>query len=157
MRFPVYFKRDCGGANHGNPAIGSDSPPTFTSDRENIAAGQAIRQDTILAHKLQFDRPTNRIAIGYWFDASNPVTLPCDVWVWDSKSGHWYKAGSGTLTSGQLTYVRIPYLADPPQTQALNPNLDAPNQGLLAMLVVSDNTAPAGTAHIVAGPDSAIF
>lgn len=157
MRFPVYFKRDAGGASNGNPVLGSDTAPTFASDKDNSSAGNPFKKDTILAHKLQFDRPTNRIAIGYWFDSAMPVTLPCDVWVWDSKSEKWFKAGSGTLTSGQLTYVRIPYLADPPQTQALNPNLETPNQGLLAMLVVSDNTSPSGIVHIAAGPDSAFF
>jgi hypothetical protein len=154
MRFPVYFKRDAGGASNGNPTLGDDDAPTFSSTRDESTPGDPFLTDCMLAHKLQFDRPTNRIAVGYWFDGMSPVTLPCDLWVWDSKSEKWYKAASGTLTSGALTYIRIPYLADSPATQS---NFDVPNQSLLVMLVVSDNSEPSGTVHIVAGPDSAIF
>lgn len=148
MRFPVYFKRSVTLTN--NPVLGTGTDPVPT-----IATASEKNKDNILSHRL--NKPIQRVAVGYWFEpsaAGSPVTLPVEIWVFDETSGFWFKASSGTLTSGALTFLRIPSLADPPQTAA---NLSQPGHGFDAMIVVADNSGAAGTYHFVAGPDTAQF
>lgn len=142
MQFPVYFKRRVGAGN--DPVLGSDSAPIVTTPKKS--------GDNVMSHKLS--RPMKRIAVGYWTDAAAPVTLPVSIWVWDAASEKWYRADAGTLTNGQVTYLKCPSLCDPPQTQA---NLKNPQHGVDVLIIVSDNTATTGTYHFVAGPDAADF
>lgn len=150
MRFPLYFKRS---KNGDEPALGSDSKPTFASTKLDYTDSPAPG-DNILAHKLS--RPMNRVAIGWWYEGggSAPASLPVTIWAWDETSGHWYQAASGTLTNGEITYLRCASLCDPPQVMK---NLDTPQHGIEVLVVVEDNTGADGTYHFVAGPDSAFF
>lgn len=144
MRFPTYFKR---GLNASPlPNVGSDTAPTFSS-------GALKNVDNVLSHKLS--RPMKRIAVGYWYEGIGvAVTLPVTIFVFDEKSQKWYQASTGTLTNGQLTYLRVSSLADPPQTQA---NLAVPQHGVDVLVIVANNSGPDGTYHFVAGPDSSEF
>lgn len=144
MQFPTYFTR---GKNFaGIPTLGSDPAPTVsTGERKNI--------DVVCSYKPA--RDVHRFVVGYWYEGGGAaVTLPVGIWVFDAASKKWFQSGSGTLTNGQLTAIRIPRLTDPPQTAA---NIGLPTMAVDAMIVIADNTAPDGRYHFVAGPDTAIF
>lgn len=144
MRFPVYFKRRVGAGT--DPVLGTDATPV-------VSTPPMQGKDNILSHRLQ--RPLKRIAIGYWYEGVGvAVTLPVAIWTLDENSGKWFKAAAGTLTNGEMTYLRNPSLADPPQVQA---NLAVPGHGATVMIVIADNTGPTGTYHFVVGPDSSEF
>ncbi len=145
MRFPVYFKRRIGGSG-SIPTVGSDTAPTFaTTALKNL--------DNILSHRLQ--RPMKRVSIGYWYEGvGSIVTLPVSIYLFDESSAKWYLASTGTLTNGQMTYLRCASLADPPQVQA---NLGQPGHGIDVMIVVSNNSGGDGTYHFIAGPDTSEF
>lgn len=146
MRFPVYFKRQKGAG--ANPAIGTDTAPTVTdghgsSSKDNVLAARVSGREISIA----------RLAVGFWYEGAGAATvLPVTVWVWDTNSEKWYKASSGSLTNGEITYLKLPVLADPPQTSA---NMGTPNAGgFEAMIVVADNAIGDGVLHFVAGPDT---
>src|SRR5258706_11743603 len=108
MRFPVLFTRRIGGSG-AVPLLGSDSAPTVSSAAIKTA-------DNLLSHKLA--RPTNRVALGYRFSAGSGVDLPAAIYVWDEKSSMWFKSDYGTLKDGEITYLQVPVLDDPPQVAA---------------------------------------
>lgn len=147
MRFPVYFKRQKGAGP--NPAIGSDAVPVVTTEHGNTS------KDNVLQLRISgLAVAVARIAVGFWYEgAGAAAVLPVTVWVWDSNSSKWYKASSGSLTNGEITYLKLPVLADPPQTSA---NMGNPNAGgVEAMIVIADNAIGDGVLHVVAGPDTA--
>lgn len=145
MRFPVYFKRQKGSVST-DPVLGSDSAPT-------VSSGPQKNKPHILSHKMT--RPMKRVDVGYWYEgAGTAVTLSVALWVFDENSLKWYLASTGTLTNGQITYLRCPFLADPPPTSV---NLNNPSHGTDVMIIVSDNSGPDGVYHFVAGPDSVEF
>jgi hypothetical protein len=149
MRFPLYFKRSKGAGS--NPAMGSDTAPTFGTSKVDGAPNG----DNIMSHKLS--RPFNRVAIGYQYEGvGSPVTLPVTIYVWDDASEQWYQAATGTLTNGDITYLRCAVLADPVQTYQAT-QLGVPSHGCDVLVVVAENTEPDGTYHFVVGPDSAFF
>lgn len=145
MRFPTYFKRQIGAAS-SDPLLGSDAKPT-------VATRSLKNLTNEVSHKLS--RPTQRIAIGYWYEGGGAgADLPVTVHVYDEKSERWYQTGSGTLKSGEITYVKMSVLDDPPQTAT---NILQPQHGFDALIVVADNTGATGVYHFVAGPDAAQF
>ncbi len=153
MRFPTYFKRGKNTPAAG-PAIGSDTAPTFGSGHVTSTTPGSNRDNIMASRIAGVGNPIARLAVGYWYEGGGvAVTLPVTAWVWDANSAQWYQAASGTLTNGQITYLKIPVLADPPPTQA---NIGAPGAGgVEVLIVVADNTSPDGTLHFVAGPDTA--
>lgn len=154
MRFPLYFKR-AKGAGITDPLLGSDTTPTVASDRVTFSnGGTGNKGSNVFSHKLQ--RPLERVAIGWWYEGGGaaPANLPVAIWVWDDTSSHWFKAASGTLTNGVLTYLQCPSLCDPP---AIAANMSFPQHGVDVMVVVGDNAGADGVYHFVAGPDSAFF
>lgn len=149
MRFPVYFKRRKGAG--ALPLLGSDPTPTFASSPPRTAAPE---DGNLLSHKLQ--RPLKRVAVGYWYEGAGAIsTLPVALWAFDTASERWYKADSGTLANGEISYFTVPALLDPPTTTA---NLGTPQNGVDVLIVVGDNAlAGDGTFHFVAGPDAANY
>lgn len=156
MRFPVYFKRQKG-AVVVDPAIttlgvGSDAVPTVATK------GEIAGHDNVLVAKVAgIGNSIRRVAVGYWFSAGSGAALTATLWVFDRNSEKWFMASTGTLTDGQLTYFRVPYLADPPQTSA---NMSSPTSGGVEyMLSVADPGAGAanGVYHFVMGPDTGNF
>lgn len=151
MFFPVYFKRKKGAGPADIPDLGSDTDPTVSTKAKTANA------DNVASVKVGgVGNAIHRIAIGYWYEGGGAaVTLPVKIWAYDRNSEKWYQAASGTLTNGQLTYLRNPYLADPPQTSS---NMSRPTAGGGEILIViADNTSPDGTCHFVAGPDTGQF
>lgn len=154
MRFPTLFRRQKGSAS-SDPALG-DSEPTIST------GAPASNADNVLVAKVgSIGNPSHRIAIGFRFDPNGgggtTGTLTAKVWAYDSNSEKWYLCGSATLTDGQLSFVRVPYIADPPQTSG---NLGKPTSGGATYLItVADPGAGSGTGiyTFVAGPDLAIF
>ncbi len=147
MQFPVYFRRRKGSGT--DPLLGSDAAPTFASP-----TGKGPR-DCVLSHK--FARPTHRVAVGCWYEGvGTPVDLAVSVWIWDDAipGGRWFQSDAGTLRNGEITFLQIPVLDDPPPTAA---RMGHPQNGFEVLILVSDNSAPNGTYHFVAGPDAAIF
>lgn len=146
MRLPVYFKRRKGASPADMATIGSDSAPTITT-------GSIKNQDNILSHRLA--RPMKRVVLGYRYEGVGvAVTLPVTLYAFDEGSGMWFQASSGTLTNGQLTYLRVPVPCDLPQVAA---NMSVPAHGVDVMIIVADNASPDGTIHVVAGPCMAEF
>lgn len=144
MRFQTYFKRQKGSAS-SDPLLGSDAAP-IVSDPKRAPVTNGFEHRAI---------DCERIAVGYWYEGGGgAVTLPVTLWVFDEESGKYYQASTGTLTNGQITYLRCPILAPPPQTQA---NLTKPNQGVSILIQIADNTGPTGIYHFGAGPDLAMF
>jgi hypothetical protein len=147
MRFPLYFKRGKGAADEAlYGALGGDTTPT-------VSTKQIAGKTNCLSHRIV--KPIHRIAVAHWYEGAGAiVTLPVVLWVYDMASEKWFQASSGTLTNGQITYLKCPVLDVPSQVQA---NMGTPAQSIDAMIVVADNTAGDGVYHFVAGPDQAQF
>lgn len=152
MYFPIYFKRQKGAVSQ-DPALGvaTDPAPVF-------GTAALARTDTILNAKIGgVGNQIQRVAVGYWFSGGSGADLTATLWAFDRNSACWYKAATGTLKDGEVTYFRVPYLADPPQTAA---NMSKPSSGGGEYyLSVADPGVGAGNGvyHFVMGPDTAQF
>lgn len=152
MRFQTYFTRRKGAG--AGTLLGADTAPAFAPP--GGAAPQADK-DNVCAFKVAgVGNAINRLAVGMRYEgAGAPIALNATVWAYDRLSQQWYKAATGTLTDGEISYFRIPSLADAPQTAA---NLSNPSAGGgEIMLVVADGATGDGVYHFVMGPDTAEF
>lgn len=157
MRFPTYFKRQKGTTDPDTTTVpllgvGTDAVPAFATKGE-----EAGRSNVMLAKVGGIGNAIHRVAVGYWFSGGSGADLTATLWVYDSNSEKWYECSTGTLKDGTLTYFRVPYLADPPQTGA---NLSTPTSGAAQyMLSVADPGVGAGNGvyHFVMGPDTSQF
>jgi hypothetical protein len=159
MYFPVYFKRKTGATPASVPDLGTgtDPLPVFSTNFGNDGKWP----DALLSSKTNgIGNPIKRVAVGYQFDDGadgTSVDLAVTLWAFDHNSGHWYQADSGTLKQGQLTYLKAPYLADPPPTHQNQLKPTPGGQELLIVVADPGMSAVDGTYHFVAGPDLSDF
>lgn len=153
MRFHTNFRRviDSGDSRDD---FADDVAPAFSSVPEPPASDK----DNVLNVKVGgVGNTVHRVAVGYRFDdgaAGAGADLTAALWCYDHLSEQWYKASTGTLKDGEVTYFKVPCLADPPQTTA---NMGRPGNGGQYMLVVADPLTGDGTYHFVMGADTAQF
>ena len=124
----------------GGPAEGADRPILFS---RVAGAGQAAPQ---------------RVAVAYKYTGAGSPTIDLEVWVWDAETQDWYLASSvNALAPKTIAYLRIPALAEPPQTQA---NIGKPHGGGSQVFVLAKDTggtAPNGTYLFACSADLARF
>lgn len=152
MNFHTYFKRRVGPSPAEVPALGAATDPEPAFD-----AGVDANKDSFFIAKVGgVGNPIQRVAIGYRFSGGAGLALVAKLWAYDRNSKQWYLAASGNLADGALTYLRVPCLADPPQTQA---NLTRPTAGGIECLVTIADPGGLGngTYHFVVGADTAQF
>lgn len=149
MRFQTYFTRRKGAGS--GTLLGADTAPVF-----GTGAPQANKDNVCATKVAGVGNAIQRMAVGVRYEgAGAPIALTAVLWAFDHASKQWYQASTGTLTDGQLTYMRIPTLADAPQTAA---NMGNPSAGGGEfMLVVADGATGDGVYHFVMGPDTAQF
>jgi len=152
MNFQV-FKRRVGASPATISVLGTATDPIPL-----VTTKAAPGKDNVLQAKVGgVGNAIHRVACGYWYEGAG-VAVDCAaaLWIYDRGSEKWYQAASGTLRSGELTFFRVPYLADPPQTNA---NLTKPTSGggEYMLVVASPGGAPDGTYHFVMGADTSQF
>jgi hypothetical protein len=154
MRFPKTFKRQKGGSS-GDPALGSDTPPTTTPPSEAVS-------DNLLTCRLRDVNgwPVQRIGVCWNTTAGSPTPLNGDLYFWEDATGHWYKINDAPLSlkPAQLFFFDTVTIGEP---APLTKNLLAAGGGSYAeagsmevMLVLTDPGAQvAGVFNVAMGPD----
>ncbi len=150
MRFHQYFTRVIN-AGASRDDFAADTAPAFLAS----PAPPAADKDNVLNVKVGgIGNTVHRVAVGYRLAAGSGPDMPANLWCYDHLSEQWYKCSTGTLKDGEITYFKVPYLADPPQTGG---NMGRPTGGGQYMLVVTDPVTGDGTYHFVMGADLAQF
>lgn len=151
MRFQKTFTR-VKPAAAPDVTLGTDALPAGGPD---AAASQPILFQRVAGAGQSAPQ---RVAVGYKYTGAGAPTIDVEAWVWDAESANWYLASSTTgLAPNTLAFLRIPSLAEPPQTQA---NIGKPNAGGSQVFILAKDTggtAPNGTYLFACGADLARF
>ena len=74
--------------------------------QDNVLIGKQIDKNTI---------PMRRLAVAF-LGPTSALAQTADFYAWDELTEHWYKlnASAVTLTPGQISYLDVPVLSNPP-------------------------------------------